>query len=197
MAETRHHVEPDNPDVHHEESDINVRAALIGIAIFIVFAVIMHFGLWGMFVGFRKIDRSLDPEPVTRIETPAPSGEGNEFTSHWWEPAEYLEQIREQDRRILEEYGWVNRPAGKVHVPIEVGMAMALERGFATRPGEPTVTGGGELDPHQPWESHVTREGTEPEGTVEGAEPNPSSHGSGAGTATDSAAHGNESGGHR
>lgn len=156
----RHH-EPDNPDVHHEESDINVRSVLIGLAIVVVLAVIMHVGLWGMYVLFRKIDRSFDPQPATMISEPAPTAAGlADFTVHWSEPAKYLEVVREEDRKILEEYGWVNRSTGKVHVPIEVGMQMALRKGFPARQSaEAPVVGSGEGDTHAPWVAHPATSG--------------------------------------
>lgn len=158
----RHH-EPDNPDVLHEESDINVRSVLIGLAIVAVLAVIMHVGLWGLYVLFRKIDRSFDPQPSTAITEPAPTPAGlSDFTVHWWEPAQYLEVVREEDRKVLEEYGWTDRAAGKVRVPIEVGMQMALERGFPARQSaSPPVVGSGEGEPHPPWVDHPTSSETD------------------------------------
>lgn len=153
MADEKNHYDSENPEVHHEESDINVRAVMVGIVIVAVLAVIMHVGLWGMYVLFRKIDRSFDPTPATAITEPATSAAmDSDFTVHWSEPAKYLEVIREDNRKILEEYGWVNRAAGKVHVPIEVGMQMALERGYPTRgsKGEPVI-GTGEATTDAPW----------------------------------------------
>ncbi len=168
--EMNHHDlhDPHNEGVHHEESDINVRAVIIGIAIVAVLAVIMHVGLWGMYVLFRKIDRSLDPAPSTAITEPAPTAAGAaDFTVHWSEPAKYLEVIREDNRKVLEEYGWVNRAAGKVHVPIEVGMKLALERGYPTRQSGTPVTGSGEGEPHPPWVGHQA--GTTETGSEAGA----------------------------
>lgn len=134
MDEQMPHYDPHNEGVHHEESDINVRAVIIGAVIVFVLAVVMHVGLWGMYVLFRKIDRSLDPVPSTVVNEPAPATAGpSDFTVHWSEPAKYLEVIREDNRKVLEEYGWVNKASGQVHVPIEVGMQMALERGYPTR----------------------------------------------------------------
>lgn len=156
MAEEMNHYDPHNPDVHHEESDINVRAVLIGSVIVVVLAVLMHVGLWGMYVLFRKIDRSLDPAASTAVIEPVSVGAGpDDFTVHWSEPAKYLEVIREEDRKVLEEYGWVNRAGGTVHVPVEVGMQMALERGYPTR--QTPVQGTGRTDPDAPLASQQSR----------------------------------------
>lgn len=164
MADEMTHYDPHNEGVHHEESDINVRAVIIGSVVVIVLAVLMHVGLWGMYVLFRKIDRARDPAPSTALSAPAPSAPvAADFTVHWSEPAKYLEVIREEDRKVLEEYGWVNRAAGKVHVPIEVGMQIALERGYPTRQttGAPVV-GTGEAETHAPWVAHQTQSESHP-----------------------------------
>lgn len=125
-----------HPDVHHEESDISTRAVLIGVAITAVFFIVMVIGLRLMYIGFRAVDRKLDPEVPTRVVAPAAVSPGvPEFRTHWSEPAKYLEEIHKEDRAILDQYGWVDRSAGRVHVPIEVGMEMALERGYPTREG--------------------------------------------------------------
>ena len=135
MADERIDMETQHPDVHHEESDVSARGVLIGVAITVVFFVVMAVGLWGMYVGFRAVDRSMDPEVPTKIQEPAPTAPGlSEFTIHWSEPARYLEQLRKEDQEILGEYGWVDRSSGLVHVPIEVGMSLALERGYPVRP---------------------------------------------------------------
>ena len=39
----------DNPAVHHEESDVNIRAILGFGAVLIVAAVVIHFGVWLLF----------------------------------------------------------------------------------------------------------------------------------------------------
>jgi hypothetical protein len=152
MVEQRtDHPELDNPSVHHEESDINVRLVLIGAAISVVFAILMHVGLWGMYVGFRAISRSLDPEQSSRVAAPRVDPNVTpEFIVHWSEPARYLENIRNEESLILDSYGWVEREEGIVRVPIAIAMEMAVDRGFPTRrePGDPVIgSGEGEIRP--------------------------------------------------
>ncbi|HTM02411.1 MAG TPA: hypothetical protein VL173_02830 [Vicinamibacterales bacterium] len=47
-------------------------------------------------------------------------------------------QFRVGEQEQLESYGWINKDAGVVHIPIEQAMKLALERGvFQSRPAEP------------------------------------------------------------
>jgi hypothetical protein len=48
-------------------------------------------------------------------------------------PREDLRQFREQEDAILNSYGWVDRPAGVVRIPIEDAMKLMLRRGLPSR----------------------------------------------------------------
>jgi hypothetical protein len=50
-----------------------------------------------------------------------------------------LKALREREDRELASYGWVNRPAGIVRIPIERAMQLIVERGL------PVSTNGGEM----------------------------------------------------
>jgi hypothetical protein len=151
VEHTTDHHDTDNPSVHHEESDINVRLVLIGAAIAVVLAVVMHVGLWGMYVGFRALSRSLDPASPSRVAEPRVDRDvPPEFITHWSEPARYLENIRNQETAFMDSYGWISPDEGVVRVPIGVAMELALTRGYPTRrePGAPVIgSGEGEIRP--------------------------------------------------
>jgi hypothetical protein len=61
--------------------------------------------------------RRLPPEP--RLQT---------------DPRDDLEHLRETEDRVLESYGWVDRDAGVVRIPIDQAMRLAVERGLPARP---------------------------------------------------------------
>ena len=44
-----------------------------------------------------------------------------------------LKTLREQDAAALTTYGWVDKKAGVVRIPIDRAMELQLERGFPTR----------------------------------------------------------------
>jgi hypothetical protein len=127
----------DNPEVAHEESDINVRAVLWFVGILVFTAVAINLSMWGLFVALDRLDTRND-----RVETPlmAPAGtlppEPRLQTTPW----EDLEKFRASEDQYLRSYGWVDKGAGVAHMPIDKAKALLLQRGLPTRqtPGDPT-----------------------------------------------------------
>ena len=46
-----------------------------------------------------------------------------------------IQQLHAQEERTLSTYGWVDKKAGVVRIPIDRAMELQLERGFPTRKG--------------------------------------------------------------
>ena len=90
-----------NPETHHERSDVNVRALLIFMAIFIVFAAISH----------------LNRDPRGTMMPP------NTTT-----PVVDMEDMRAADEQALHTPGWVDRQKGVVRLPIDVAKQLAVQR---------------------------------------------------------------------
>jgi hypothetical protein len=49
-----------------------------------------------------------------------------------------LQQVREQEQRILNSYGWVSKEAGAVRIPINRAMDLIAERGLP--PAKPAAS---------------------------------------------------------
>lgn len=127
--EARSHV--DNPAVDHESTDVNVRAIFsFGAALFVT-AVLVHVVIWLLFLRFERREAQpvqpayplsmtqgarVPPEPRLQIA-----------------PREDLHFLREQEDLILNSYGWVDRNAGVVRIPISEAMRLTIERGLPTR----------------------------------------------------------------
>src|SRR5712691_1634719 len=60
-----------NPETHHEKSDVNVRALLWAVAIFVVFGAVTHGLLYAQFQFFRSIFRGKTNAPLTSVARPA------------------------------------------------------------------------------------------------------------------------------
>src|SRR5215467_15111832 len=60
-----------NPETHHEKSDVNVRALLWSVVIFIVFAALTHLVLYLQFQFYRSIFRGKTNAPLTAVARPA------------------------------------------------------------------------------------------------------------------------------
>ncbi len=48
-------------------------------------------------------------------------------------PQQDMHELREQQRALLNGYGWVNRDAGIARIPIDEAMRMVVERGLPAR----------------------------------------------------------------
>jgi hypothetical protein len=130
--ETHH----DHSEVHHEGSDVNVRGILIfGLGLFVTAAAI-HVLVWLLFLYFAgreatsgAITYPLAADQQTRLP-PEPRLQTN--------PREDLRLLREQEDAILKSYGWVDRPAGVVRIPIEEAMKLTVKRGLPARAADAT-----------------------------------------------------------
>jgi hypothetical protein len=129
MSELRN--APDNRDVVHEESDVDVSAILrYGLGLLGV-ALVVHVFLWWLLGVFERQNehRQTQVYPMAASEQnrlpPAPRFQEN--------PQQELQELRAKQRALLEGYGWVNKEAGIARIPIEDAMKIVIERGLPVR----------------------------------------------------------------
>lgn len=142
-----------NPETHHEESDVNVRALLWFVVVFIAFAAVMHVALWILFRFYVQIERGATNAPLTQIAvspdasvpvqprlqpfpTREPSGKGT-ASPVASTPVADLDDMRARETQVLTTYGWVDQQKGIVHIPIAQAEQLALQRGFPVNTGAP------------------------------------------------------------
>ena len=123
----------ENPEVHHETSDVNSRAILGFGAGLIVAAVGIHVLVWLLFGYFSSREsRRVPPEyplAVSQGERVPPEPRLQVA------PREDLRELRAREDSMLGSYGWVDRNAGIVRIPIDEAMRLTLQRGLPTRQG--------------------------------------------------------------
>ena len=122
---------PDNPEVVHEESDVNVNAILgYGVALMVV-AVVIHVFLWWLLgVYQRQAERSQTqafPLAAGQQEQ-VPSGPRLQH-----QPQQDMRELRAKQEALLKGYEWVNREGGVARIPIEEAMRIVVQRGLPTR----------------------------------------------------------------
>jgi hypothetical protein len=134
-------VTPEGSSYEHTDANVWV-IAKFGLWLALT-AIVVHFaigGLWKLLVAqsqetqeqqyplAAKIDPKLPPEP--RLQ---------QF------PANEIWRFRTDEEERLHSYGYVNKEAGVVHIPIEQAMRLTIERGLPTRtqdPAHPATTPG-------------------------------------------------------
>ena len=115
----------------HETSDVNLRAIFGFLIALTVAAVVINVLVWLLFTYFgvrearqgtpdyplaSRQENRLPPEP--RLQT---------------QPREDLRQLREHEDEQLTSYGWVDKNAGIVRIPIDQAMKMTAQRGLPAR----------------------------------------------------------------
>jgi hypothetical protein len=132
-----------NPETQHEKSDVNVRALLMFLVIFIVFAAVTHVVLWAMFKQFASMARHVTSTPLTQISRPPdasvpqvprlqpfPTKErtGVMMPPNTSTPIVDMEEMRASEEQALNNPGWVDKQKGIVRLPINVAKQLAVQR---------------------------------------------------------------------
>jgi len=123
----------DNLDVHHEESDVNIRAifgfgaGLMAVALVVMLAIYV---LFGVFDGRERVSGPAEYPLAAQAPKVPPEPRLQEH------PREDLSELRAREDEILTSYGWVDKNAGIVRIPIDAAMRLTLERGLPARQQE-------------------------------------------------------------
>jgi hypothetical protein len=132
MADLNH---PDggagNPEVHHEESDVNIRAILGFGGVLIVATGFVLVLMWLLFRSFAAREAKQAP-----LMYPLAAGQDDRVPPEprlQTNPREDLADLRAHEDALLHSYGWVNRNAGVVRIPIDDAIRLTLERGLPSR----------------------------------------------------------------
>jgi hypothetical protein len=119
------------PGAGHEHTDADVWLIVkFGLWLFVA-AVVVHLGLGALFALFVR-QREVTTEP----EFPLAIGQELRLPAEprlQRFPANEIYEFRRREEAILQNYGWVDRNAGIVHIPIEEAMRLTVERGLPAR----------------------------------------------------------------
>lgn len=148
MPDHAHYSDDDivNPETRHEESDVNVRALLWAVVIFIVFAGLTHLILFLQFHAYARYFRNEPSQPMTMMPHPinAPPSpvlqpfphEGPPWLSQNNEspitstPLTDMAGMRAADDEALNKAGWIDQKKGIVQLPIETAKKLVVQRGL-------------------------------------------------------------------
>jgi hypothetical protein len=134
-----------NVETRHEESDVNVRALIWFMVIFIVFAAVTHAGLYLLYRFYRNLEGGAKANPpISSVAMPRdanvpvtprlqpfpnrmPNNETVPPTANT--PVVDMVEMRESENQRLNTYGWVDQQHGIAHIPIEEAKKRALQSG--------------------------------------------------------------------
>jgi hypothetical protein len=125
------HAANENPEVHHETTDVNFRAILAFGAGMIVVAVGIYFLVWLLFGYFTSREAKRVPP-----EYPLAASQGERLPPEprlQTTPRADMRDLRASEDAVLDSYGWVDKNAGIVRIPIDEAIRLTLQRGLPTR----------------------------------------------------------------
>ena len=113
----------------YEDYHLNIGPIIAATAGIVFIAILSFIAMWAMFIGLEQAGIYIadDPPPMAAHQKP------HHGTLIQTVPSAELAQVRAETNRTLTEYGWVDRDAGVVHLPIERAIDLVLERGFQVR----------------------------------------------------------------
>ncbi len=124
-----------NPSNHqhqerdYEDKDIPLKPILVALFLTAIFTAVVFFAIRFMMAKFEHQTAQLD-QPSSKFATerllpPAPLLQVDEKRT--WDEQQVL------NAKQLHDYGWVDKSAGIVQVPIERAMQMVVEKGLPAR----------------------------------------------------------------
>lgn len=130
----------------YETRDVKVRPLAVFIAGLTVLLIVSYLIVLGVFRLFNAqktaADATADPVAVERAALPPEQRLPAEPRIQSDPPGD-LQVLRRAEERILNHYGWIDRDAGLVHIPIDQAMKLVVQEGLPVRQPDqaPPATG--------------------------------------------------------
>ena len=92
--------------------------------------------------------RKLADVASSQLEFPLAAGQENRLPPEprlQTNPRQDMKDLREEEDARLRSYGWVDRNAGVVRIPLDEAMKLTLQRGLPARQTDPLIKGDGKF----------------------------------------------------
>jgi hypothetical protein len=132
----------ENPDVSYERTDVDffqITAFGVGLAIA---TVVVVFAIIALFKFLEKREDAKNPPPIASMMNdrqklpPEPHIQPVPSES---QPPQQLQELRDTEKEILSNYGWIDQSKGIVRIPIAQAIDMVAAKGL---PSKPSPAGG-------------------------------------------------------
>ena len=136
-APEQEHYNLDNPADRHEQRDVNVKAVskfAIGLALLCIAAFAIVVGV------FRFLEHVTSGVPSGRQNAAIDARERPPAPQLEETPALDLEREQAAEQELLHTYGWIDKQAGVVRLPIDRAIDLMAQRGLPSRPAAPLAS---------------------------------------------------------
>jgi hypothetical protein len=119
----------------HEKRDVSIRAVALGIGALALIGLLLHFALAGLQVGFKKETQREDRKLSGFVAEPTIAAKRPHFPDPKLQisPRQDFRDFRAREEAELNSYGWINKTAGVVRIPVDRAMDLLAERGLPIR----------------------------------------------------------------
>jgi hypothetical protein len=118
--------EPISPSSNHEPRDVDVISLALVAGLFLICGLVVFLACAGLVHVLNEKDKARQTQLVSarqsRAEFPEPRLQAT--------PGADLKTLRAEEERELSSYGWVDRSAGVVRIPIDRAMELIMQRGL-------------------------------------------------------------------
>ena len=119
-----------NPELVHEESDVNVRAIFGFGAGLLALGLVVQVLLWLLMNYYTKQAAQVPRNFPLSAEYQQQAPPEPRLQIH---PQQDLRDLRAREDALLHGYGWVDKNTGVAHIPIEEAMKIVVQRGLPAR----------------------------------------------------------------
>ena len=132
-TDNRHHysdAEMHNPDVAHEEADINIRTVLMfagGLAVIVITSALL------MGLLFRVLSNQAATNDPQVSPLALPGGQSPPAPNLLTDEPAGLRKFQAEEASKLQGYGWVDQQGGVARLPIEEAKKLIVQRGLPVR----------------------------------------------------------------
>lgn len=120
----------------YETRDVKIRplvVSLVGLIVALVASYLLVLGIFRLFSASKAAeDATADPVAVQRAALP-PEERLPAQPRIQADPAGEYDLLRQREEQLLTTYGWVDRPAGVVRIPVAQAMKLVLAQGLPVR----------------------------------------------------------------
>ena len=145
MSERNQHHGHDSHDPEHgqvESSSLSPKPVLLFLAVLFIATAFVFIVVKGLDFGLKKFDESNQEQKATEVKTqdrklppePLLQGAPGKDDKPTDLPLDAMENLRKQTANKLASYGWVDKPGGIVHIPIDRAKALMAEKGLPALP---------------------------------------------------------------
>ncbi len=138
MRDKHGHKPPAAEDSHAPgqiDREINVRSIVAFLVIVMVATAVSAGLMWFLFKGLLATEVARDPQPLAIVERTAPPPPPAPRLQV--DGATDLKTMRAEESAVLEGYGWTDRAAGRVRIPVARALDLVAERGLPPVPPPP------------------------------------------------------------